>query len=770
MIAVRPASSAFDRPDGVQKVVGQARYAADLALPGMLHACFLYAGVPHARIIRLDTGHAEQAEGVCAVLTQQDVPFVRYGASIGPIKDRTLFAHEVVRFEGEIVAAVAALTIDQARDACGLIEVEYEALEPVLDPGHALTTTAQLIHPDWQQYETTPGLLRDGNDCGTSTFSRGDVVRGMTEADVVVRERYATDMSHPVPIEPHAVLAQWEGRKLTVWSTTQVPFEARAGVAEVLELPQSDVRVIVPHLGGGFGGKCDFHFEAHVAALARKANRPVRLVLTRREEFIAVDKARHPISIDLETGVTADGIITARRAHLVLDTGAYAADGPGTTVFASMFLASGPYRIPNVLIEGHTSYTNKTPAGSTRAPSGPQLCWAVEQHTDMLAGEVGLDPIEFRLRNLVAEGDPGPTGRPLTSVGARECLRRAVELVGAPGKGRDGEGVGVACGWWVTCSSPSGVYMRVNTDGTVTVITGAQENGSGAVMALPMMVSHELKLPPERVSVLYQDTDAGPWDMGSAGSQTTFNAGRAVIAAASKIRNRLLELASDELEVAMDDLVLRDGSVGVVGSPDRSITIGHLAQRANQMGSMIIEHAAPPPPVVSEIDFPESYDGTCAGRIHLPGLTAFTFFAHAAHVRVDPETGVTRVLKVGAVHDSGQILNRTGAEGQVEGGVVHSIGMALSERTEYADGVQLNPHLLDYKLLTASDAPLIHVEFVETHAEDGPRGAKGIGEPPVVPTAGAVANAISAATGVRIRELPMLPSRVWSALQEADRN
>jgi CO/xanthine dehydrogenase Mo-binding subunit len=746
----------FVRPDGLEKVTGAARYSADLGAVGLAHAAFVYAGHPHARILSIDTSEARSLPGVLAVLTQEDVPPVRYGMFV---KDRTLFARDVVRFEGEIVAAVAASTPELAKQACALVKVEYEPIDPVLDPEAGLLDQAQLVHSDWESYETRSGVARDRNDCSHMTTVKGDIEQGLAEADLVVRETYRTDMSHAVPIEPHAILAEWHGDKVTIWSSTQVPFPARAGVAETLQIPESHVRVVVPHLGGGFGGKCDFHFEAHVAALARATRRPVRLVFSRREEFVAIDKVRHPMLIELETGVKSDGTITARRARLVLNSGAYVGDA----LFASeigLMMVTGAYRIPHVEASVHTVYTNSTPAGSVRAPGGPQVCWAVEQHTDVIAERLGLDPREFRLRNLVSQGDTGPTGQRFEANGAIECLERACEAAGWGAELPEDEMLGIACGWWFSLPAPSGAYVKLNGDGSGTVITGAQENGSGSVMGLAILAAEELGMRPEDFSILYQDTDAGPFDIGSAGSQTTINNGRAVIAAAAEVHDQLLQLASEELETSPLDLELVEGRAQVRGAAGRSIGIPELAAKA-QGGALLLGRGSGLPPAL-----PEHNLGGCVGRLGYSAFAAPSFFCHVARVRLDRETGVVRVLEVTAAHDYGRILNPVGAEGQVEGGVVHGIGIALLEGTQFANGQQRNPHLLDYKLQTAPDAPRINVIFVDTGTPTGfPYDAKAVGEPPVVPTAAAVANAIAAVAGGRVRHLPMTPERVWTATQ-----
>lgn len=760
-VAEQPARP-WIRADGQAKATGQARYTADLAFAGLAHARLLLAGRAHARIVRLDTTRARALPGVLAVLTQADVPDRRYG-SFDYVLDRTLFARDVVRFEGEVVAAVAALTPEQAAAAIAAIEVEYEDLPPILDVERALEPGSPLVHPGIDGYAHDPNLEPAGNVAGRSTIVKGDAAAALAGAPVVVRERYVADMAHPVPIEPHTVTADWSGDRVTVYSSTQVPFYARTKTAEVLDLPEHRIRVVVSHLGGGFGGKCDFHFEGHVAALARAARRPVRLVLTRHEEFIAPDKVTHAMVVDLETGLTEDGTILARRARILLDCGAYASDTPVLGQIAGMMIA-GPYRIPDVDIEAISVYTNRTPSGSVRAPTGPQACWAVEQHHDVLAARVGLDPVEFRRRNLVRDGDEGPTRQRHEGNGAIDTLERAVQAARAGAPLGPNEAIGVASGWWFSAPGPSGAFVRLESDGSGRIVTGAQENGTGAVMGLAILAAEELGMRPEDFAITYQDTDTGPYDGGSSGSQTTFNNGRAVVEAARDVRRQLLELAAAHLEAAIDDLELADGAVGVRGSPDRTVTIAELASTAHS-GALLLARGSGMPP-----DSPDHDASACVGRLGFESFASPTYFCHAARVRVDPATGVVRALKVVAATDVGRVLNRTGAVGQVTGGVVMALGNATTEGTVFgADGRQRNASLLDYKLLTSADAPEIEAILVEHPASNGgPRGSKGVGEPPIVPTAGAVANAIAAATGSRVRRLPMTPERVWRAIATGD--
>ena len=744
------------RQDGLDKVTGTGRYAADLTVTGMLHGAFRMSSHSHARIRSLDTTAARALPGVHAVITAADVPEVRYGAFV---RDRTLFAKDVVRWEGELIAAVAASTPEIAARAAAMIEIDFEPLPALTDLEAAARPDAALVHADWGTYEVDDNVVREGNVASHSTIVKGDAAAAMAEANVVVKDRYVADGSHAVPIEPRALLAEWQGDHVTIWSSTQVPFGARAGVAETLGLPQNRVRVIVPHLGGGFGAKCEVGFEPHVAALARAAGRPVKVVFSRRDEFVLPDHRRERMIMELETGVRQDGTIVARRGHLIIDNGAYSMDEPYLGQMAAMF-AVGPYRIPNVDVSVDVVYTNTQPSGSVRAPTGPTTCWAVEQHHDVVAERVGLDPVEFRRRNLVHEGDAGPTGQVFERIGAIETLENAAAAIGWGKPLPDGEAIGIATGWWPSFPGPSGAHVKINADGTGTIVTGAQECGTGAVMALPILAAEVLGMRPEEFHILYQDTDAGPYDGGASGSQTTFNNGRAVIAAATEVREQLLDLAADRLEANRADLELVDGSARVKGSHTSSVSIADLASETDSVGLLLGKGSGEPPPT------PAVDAASCVGRLGAESFAAPTFFTHAIRVKVDRDTGVVRVLEVAASHESGIVINPIGAAGQIHGGVAMGIGQALTEGVMLSeDGRQRNAYLLDYKLQTVADVPAIHVDFVDAPSPNGgPKGLKGIAEPPCVPTPGAIANAISRAVGIRVNELPMTPERVWGAL------
>ncbi len=744
----------FVRADGPDKVTGSGRYTADLTLTGMLHAAFRYSDHSHARIVRLDTAPARDMPGVFAVLTQADVPDVHYGPSVA---DRTLFANDVVRYEGDVVAAVAAVTPELAAEAAAAIVVEYEPLPIVTDVEAALDPDSPLVHAGWADYRS--GDVRDRNSASYSSITKGDVDAAMANADEIVRSRYVADASHGAPIEPRAVVAEWEGDHVTIWTSTQVPYDARAGVCETLQLPTNRVRIIVPHLGGGFGGKCGFHFEAHVAALARVAKRPVRLKFSRAEEFLVPDRRREGMVIELESGVMRDGTIVARRGRAILDNGAYTADAGFFPQVAAMHIA-GPYAIDHVAVEAHIVYTNKQPSGSIRAPTAPQACWAAESHTDEIADRLGIDPVELRRINAVDEGRVGPSGQTYGEIGLRRCIDIAPGLVGYGDELPDDEAIGVAIGWWPSFSVPSGAIVKLDDDGYGQIVTGAQECGTGAVMTLRQLAADELGIEPERLRMVYQDTSVAPFDLGATGSQTLFNNGRAVVAAAAQVAEQLRQLAADRLEAAPDDIVLAEGAAHVAGTPDRSIAIDELARIASG-GELLIGHGSGTPPAA-----PELSGSSCIGDNGMAAWVAPQFSCHAVRIRLDRDTGVVRVLHVGAAHDSGTIINQIGALGQVEGGVMMGIGQALTEGTRYDDeGRQRNAGLLEYKLQTCADAPPITTEFVQiATAGAGPRGAKGLAEAPNVATAAAVANAIAHLVGRPVRHLPMTAERVWTAM------
>ena len=751
----------FMRADGPDKVTGSGRYTADLNLTGQLVAKFLYAGVSRGRIVTLDVDAARALPGVFAVLTNADVPDVRYSYGLA---DRTLFARDEVRFEGEVVAAVAAIDDETAQRALDAIQYVVEELPPVVDLEAAIGNDAPLVHPDIDTYKVSGDTPHSGNIATHSTIAMGDAEAALANADHVVTGRYISDASHAAPIEPRAVVAQWEGERVTIWTSTQVPFDARNGVCETLELPASKVRIIGPHVGGGFGGKCGAHFEPHVAALARTAKRPVKLIFSRWEEFVAPDRRREGMLIDVTTGVMNDGTVVARTGTLLIDNGAYMADSSFFPQAAAMHLI-GPYAIPNVYMDAKLIYTNHQPSGSVRAPTAPQGCWAVESHTDEVAAVIGMDPVEFRRKNIVTSGGVGPIGQTYDEIGLDQCLDLATSSAGWGSDLGENEGLGVSLGWWPSFAASAGAYAKMHSDGSVQVITGAAECGTGSVMTLRMLAADELGIDESEIELIYQDTAAAPAGPGASGSQTLFNHGRAVEKAAQQVAAQLKELAAAQLEASVEDIVLANGIASVTGTPTASVPIVELAA-ASETGEILGNGTA-------EVrEWPTISGSTCVGEQGFSSWLAPQFSCHVAKVRVDPDTGVTRVLEVHAAHDSGTIINPIAALGQVEGGIMMGVGQALTEGTQYGDdGRQRNAGLLEYKLQTIADAPAITTQFVEIYTENaGPKGAKGLAEAPNVATCGAVNNAISAATGVRVHQLPMTAERVWTAIDEGARS
>jgi CO/xanthine dehydrogenase Mo-binding subunit len=753
--ATRIVGRSLPRMDAPGKVTGAAIYAADFTLPGMLHGKVLRSREPHARLLRIDASRAARLPGVRAVITAADVVDVRYG---GSVKDEEVFARERIRFAGQPLAAVAATTLETATAALAAIEVITEPLPPVLDVAAALAPDAPLVHEDWAGYTALPILHRDRNVCNRARIVVGDVERGFDEAERVFTHRFTTRSVHQGYTEPRAAVAQWDtAGGVSVWSNTQLPFEVQSTLSEILQVPPSRVRVIVPGVGGGFGGKLRVGVEHFAALLARATGRAVKVMTTSEEELTAA-YARQPAIVELKTGVTRDGRILAREGRLWFDTGAFAGSGPGVASVATLMLA-GPYRIPNLLLEGYAVYTHKTNFGSFRAPSGPQANFAVESQMDIIADALGLDPLELRLRNIVREGEEGPTGQVLTAVGLEECLRKAAAAIGweerrpAPGRGK-----GIACGWWTTTGGSSGVYVKVNPDGTVALNTGAAEIGTAALTGAAQVLAEDLGVELADIHVVSADTLSTPFDFGAQGSRTAFAVGNACRAAVADLKRQILALAARHLDVAEGALQVRDGCVTAAVEGKRA-TLAELARLSQASGGGLIAHGtfvAPPTP----------YDTKRVEGHVYPAFHSPSFHAHAVDLSVDADTGEVTVHRYVVAQDVGFAMNPTYIEGQIEGGVAQGLGQALSEEIVYENGRVLNANLTDYKMPTAVDVPRVESILVQHPSLVGPFGAKGVGEPPNIEPPAAVANAVASATGVRITDLPITAEKIALALQE----
>jgi CO/xanthine dehydrogenase Mo-binding subunit len=744
------------RIDGIGKVTGRHIYAADFALPGMLFGKVLRSPSPHATIKRLDVSRARAIPGVKAVITAADIPSVRFGQAV---KDTTVFATDRVRFAGHAIAAVAASTLEIAEQARAAIEIDLAPLPAVFDPEAALADGAPLLHPDWRSYAALPVIARNGNIAGRARIRAGDVEAGFAQAYRVYENRFSTPLVHPGYTEPRAAVAAWDGNgTVTVWSNTQLPFDMQNTLAEILDLPAARVRVLVPGIGGGFGGKLRVGVEHYAALLARRTGRPVKIVTTSEEELTAA-YPRQATVITLKAGVARDGTLLAKDGRIVVDCGAFAGSGPGTAAISLQILA-GPYRTPHLRLESFAVYTNKVPSGSFRAPAGPMANFAVECQMDMIADDLGIDPLELRLRNVVREGDVGPSGEVLKAVSIEECLRKAAAAVDwqerrpAPGRGK-----GIACSWWMTTGGSSGVYVKINPDGTATLVSGAVEIGTGALTGAAQVLAEELALDLADVSVAPVDTQATPFDYGAQGSRTAFSVGNACRAAAADLRRQMFAIAAAVLGVASDGMVLRDKAV-VAG--DKRLAIAEIARRAQLSGGGLLAHGAAIAP-------PPAFDPARVENHPLPAWNTPSFHAHAVDLSVDGTTGEISINRYVVAQDVGFAINPTYVEGQIEGGVAQGLGEALSEEIVYRDGRVANANLTDYKMPTALDVPRVQSILVECPSAAGPYGAKGVGEPPCIEPPAAVANAVAAATGVWISSLPITAEKIALTLRGANR-
>lgn len=747
----RVAGHRLARMDGIGKVTGKHVYAADFKLPGMLHGKVLRSPRAHALIKKLDTSRAAAIPGVRGILTSADIPAVRYGQAV---RDTTVFARDRVLFTGHAIAAVAATSLEAAERALAAIEVEYEDLPSLFDPEAAVDSNVR-IHPDWESYKALPVIARSGNIAGQARIRVGDVEATFAKAYRVYEHRFTTALVHPGYTEPRVATADWDANgNVTVWCNTQLPFDTQNTLAEILDLPAARVRVTVPGIGGGFGGKLRIGVEHFAALLARKTARPVRVISTSEEELTSA-LPRQATVVLLKTGVDRDGHLLARSGKIIVDCGAYAGSGPGTAAISLQVMA-GPYKTGALELEGVAVYTNKVPSGSFRAPAGPMANFAMECQMDMIAKDLGLDPLEIRLRNIVKDGDAGPSGEIHKSVSIEECLRKAADAIGWDDRNPEpGRGKGIACSWWMTTGGSSGVYVKINPDGTATLVSGAVEIGTGAITGAAQILAEELSIDLSDINVTSVDTQVAPFDYGAQGSRTAFSVGNACLAAAADLRRQMFALAAKQLDVQVDDMVLRDKHV-IAGS--RSISIAELARISRLAGGGLIAHGtsiSPAPP----------YDPTRVENHPLPAWNSPSYHAHAVDLSVDQATGKVTINRYVVAQDVGFAINPTYIEGQIEGGVAQGIGQALSEEIAYQDGRVMNANLTDYKMPTAMDVPDIESIIVECRSAAGPYGAKGVGEPPCIQPPAAIGNAIAAATGCWPKSLPMTAEKISAALR-----
>ncbi len=753
------------RLDGRQKSTGAAEYIDDMQRPGMLYGAIAVSPHAHAHILSYNTSAALELPGVKAVITGEDFELVRGGVFL---KDEPAIAKGRVRYLGEPVAAVAAIDLKTARHAAQLIDIEYEPLPAILSVDDALDPDKPAIHPDLTDYFRIAPSGHGHNSLWEADLTAGDVDKAWDECDVIVEGEFQTQAQHHVYMEPCGAVAEsdQDGR-LTVWSSCQSVHIVQQKVADYLRIPMAKVRALVPHVGGGFGGKGGLHVQTLAAKLALVTGRPVKITLTRTEDFEMV-RSRHPIRIRIKTGAKKDGTLIAREIHSDLDGGAYADESPAVLSLV-VFLGRGPYNIPNVRSTGRVLYTNKLRAGPYRGFGNPQVNFAGEMQIDEIAAKLGMDPLELRLKNGIKAGDTWIVGHPIDSCGLDECLTEIQKATRAARKDRGasapGKRHGIGCSAHVhLCGLQStGANVHLRADGSVSVVTGVVDIGQGSSTILAQIAADALALPMERISFSNPDTDVSPYNWKTAASRTTYMSGRAVLAATVKVRDQILRQAAEMMECAEQDLELRSGGfVGMKGMPDAQVAYAQIAGRAmNRAGGPITgteSYLYDGPPLDPKRAIVQGFAFSNIG--------IYTFGVQAVEVEVDEDTGQVEVLQVWSAHDVGRAINPNMVEGQVQGGVVQGLGLALTEEMVWEDDGRLaNPTMMDYKIPGILDSPdRITSIILETPEPTGPYGAKGVGENSLIGVPAAVGNAIADATGKCMRQIPFTPERVLAEL------
>jgi xanthine dehydrogenase molybdenum-binding subunit len=780
-VLTKPASTGsligqrIPKMDAPEKASGKTRYVHDIDLPGQLHAAILRSARVHARILRIDTAAARALPGVHCVLTAADVPDQR---PIGVAKDHLPLKSGRVRSERDEIAAVAADSEAIALQALRLIEVDYEDLPVVVDAEAALAPGAPLVHPpiEGAAVGAPVGLAgRSDNVAMRFDYGHGDVARGEAESDVVVEDCFELHYVTHCCLGVSGVIAEFDAKgNLLLYSNTQVPFLHKREFAEILGLDPGSIRIIQPPIGGGFGSKLDIYpYEVICVWLARATGRPVKLVFSREEEFLA-SPTRQPVRLTLRSGCKRDGTLTFRSVHTLHDNGAYTSWG-ATTPFVMMQTFSSLYRVPHCDYHTVAAYSNNPYAGSFRGYGNLQATFAVEAHMDKMAQAIAMDPLAFRLKNAQVVGEVTGQGMVFRSCGFQDCLRTAAgrsdfsrkhreyaALRNAPGPIKRGIGIAsmlhVGGGAKIYPSDGCGTMLKLDDFGHITLITGASEIGQGSETVLSQLVCEELGLPMSAVTVVNNDTDITPWDVGVHASRTTFIAGNSAIGAARKAKTKILAAAAQRFDCAPEALELRGGSIvrAATGEPlselARFLRGLHFSARAE----LVVTSFYYEPPSVHQ-------DKAFKGDVS----AAYAWAAQVVEVEVDTGTGAVRMTRVTAAHDVGRVLNRLGIEGQIEGGIVMGQGYALTENLVVEGGRIRNPNFRDYKLVTAPEIPDMDIAFIESMDGEGPQGAKGVGEAPAICIAAATANAIYNATGVRITSLPFTPERVYRALHGA---
>jgi CO/xanthine dehydrogenase Mo-binding subunit len=744
------------RVDGFDKVTGEAKYTGDLNLPGLLQAKVLRSPFPHARIESINTEKAAALSGVVAILTRDDLKDINpfYGNCL---RDRPLVALDKVRFVGEPVAVVAAEDLLIAEEALALIDVRYHELPCLGTVEDALAAGAPLVHEstastgEFHDIATVGGAMKP-NVCHHEFFERGDVSCGFAQADEIIEETFEFPMIYQYAMEPHTSVARVTEAGITLWSSSAHPFLVRSELAHMFGLPHAKVEVVVPYVGGAYGSKSYFKIEPLIVAMARKtAGRPVRLAQSVPEAMLTT--RRHSATVRIKTGFKRDGTLVARDAEVVMDTGAYADNGPRVAKRAISRMI-GPYKLGDCKVEVSAVYTNTVPAGSMRSIGGPQTIWALESHMDSIAHRLDLDPLEFRLRNLLERGEELKSGATPIDADLRQGTKVAADGVCWSERAkRMGKGRGVAVGVSDSEAMPVSVaLLRLLADGSVLLLAGTTEVGQGARTILSQIVARELDVSIESVVMRGTDTLATPFDRSTGASRSTTVMGSAVQLAARDLRQQLIAAAAEALGADTTSIMLRNGTAS---HGDRCLTYGEVVGKYFGMpGGELIGRGTMRPGQGLGPKLPLFWETGMGG----------------AEISLDLETGAIQVDRYITVADVGKAINLVQAEGQDEGAAIQGLGHTLFESLQYENGQPVNANLVDYRVPRFTDMPA-HFDSALIENEDGPGpyGAKGMGESGIVSIAPAIGNAIFQATGVRIRTLPLTPERVWRALNDAKR-
>lgn len=754
------------RKDAFEKAAGKALFSPDLTLPGMLFGKILRSPYVHARILSISAQKARRLPGVKAVITAEDTSGELFGLTI---MDMPILAKSKARFAGEPVAAVAAVDKDTAFEALDLIEVGYEELPAVSNPLKAMEEGTPLVHEDLLNYKlgfflppAGDEVVRYGNVCSHIKVVCGDMDKAMEEAYLIVEDMFETQREHQCYLEPHSAVASLDATgKITVWASQQGVFAQQALLSQVLNMPPNKIRVISPYVGGGFGGKAN-NLVAHICALLAKAsNKPVKLVLTREEEFVA-GRPRHPAIIEMKTAAAKDGILLARQAKMIFDTGAYSFVAPWAMGVAASF-TQGVYRIPHVRFDGFCVYTNKMGSGPYSGFGTISLAFASECQMDVIAERLGMDPLEIRAKNALEEGNSLAVGQ-LVPGGApvKESLSH-IRKTGCWQRGKSGrKAVGLSCVAQASGETycTSGAMVKINPDATVGLIIGGVDMGQGSVSNMAQIIAEELGIGMEDIVITPADTDSTPYDFQTTASRLTFTLGKAVQLAAQDAKEQLLHMAAERLEANMSDLELKGGRISVKGSPEKGIALSELALASvYHSGGPIIGKGSISRPVI-----PFNPD-IAKGFIHSQ-LLAIAYSTHLAEIELDHETGKIQLTNHICVSDCGFAINPMDAQGQMIGGTVRGMGFALTEDYIFDErGLPFNTSFTNYGIPLAVDIPEIQPIIIEEAKEEGPYGSKGFGEPSLIGVAPAVANALYNALGIRIKSLPITPGKIVEALE-----